>query len=225
MFGLKRGRSIAWHNNTACHAAGSLTSAVQPYIEQYANLAQDLGRVVVDLYEATHDMPKPGYFQMLGGPASGPEALVATIQHWGWKRIVVYFQNDPDAVKIADTFASLALPKGIEFELQLRESPGKDKGDVLQLLAARSNIYIFFGGVRSLIMRLHFVVACSAAQLSLAWLGLACAGHGCFNEKSTAIIRNRTEVAVICCCSSFFVWVCRAAAYSTVLKVSPIRNR
>ena len=173
MFGLKRGRSIAWHNNTACHAAGSLTSAVQPYIEQYANLAQDLGRVVVDLYEATHDMPKPGYFQMLGGPASGPEALVATIQHWGWKRIVVYFQNDPDAVKIADTFASLALPKGIEFELQLRESPGKDKGDVLQLLAARSNIYIFFGGVRSLIMRLHFVVACSAAQLRLTWLGLA----------------------------------------------------
>jgi hypothetical protein len=146
---------------------------VQPYIEQYANLAQDLGRVVVDLYEDTHDMPKPGYFQTLGGPASGPEALVATIQHWGWKRIVVYFQNDPGAVKIADTFASLALPKGIEFELQLRESPGKDKGDVLQLLAARSNIYIFFGGVRSLIMRLHFVIACSAAQLGLAWLGLA----------------------------------------------------
>ena len=168
MFGLKRGRSIAWHNNTACHAAGSLTIAVQPYIEQYANLAQDLGRVVVDLYEATHDMRKPGYFQMLGGPASGPEALVATIQHFNWQRIVVYFQNDPDAVKIADTFASLALPKGIEFELQLRERPGKDKGDVLQLLAAHSNIYIFFGGVRSLIMRLHFVIACSA-QLHLAW--------------------------------------------------------
>ena len=56
---------------------------VQPFLEQYAYLAQDLGRVIVDLYESPHMLPKPGVYQLLGGPAAGPEALVTVINHFG----------------------------------------------------------------------------------------------------------------------------------------------
>ena len=59
---------------------------------------------------------------MLGGPAFGPNALVKIVKHYGWQRVAMYYQNTPSEVITANTFVSLALLEGVQFDLQKRES-------------------------------------------------------------------------------------------------------
>jgi hypothetical protein len=91
----------------------------------------------------------PGFFTMLGGPAFGPDALVSIIKHYNWSKIVLYFQNDPGVVVLSEAFVSTALFNGIEFDLQKRESAGTGaaEADLHDLQAAKSNIFVFFGGL------------------------------------------------------------------------------
>ena len=88
----------------------------------------------------------PGLFTMLGGPAFGPNALVKLLKHYNWGKVVIYFQNAPEEGITSETFASMALLEGIEFDMIKRESPGAVKKDLKDLDAANSNIFIFFGG-------------------------------------------------------------------------------
>ena len=85
---------------------------------------------------------------MLGGPACGPDALVSIIKFYEWSKVVLYFQNAPEDVIMSEAFVSAALSKGIEFDLQKRESAGAGavEADLYDLLAAKSNIFVFFGG-------------------------------------------------------------------------------
>ena len=142
----------------------------------YASFAIEEDRVFFDLFHfarANSQTRIPGYFPMLGGPAFGPNALVKIIKHYGWQRcatsgfvqsstrlaseglllrglnrVAMYYQNAPSEVITADTFLSLALLEGVQFELQKRES-STAKGveiDYQDLLSAESNVFIFFGG-------------------------------------------------------------------------------
>ena len=117
----------------------------------YASFAIEEGRVFFDLFHfarANSQTRIPGYFPMLGGPAFGPNALVNIIKHYGWQKISMYYQNAPSEVITADTFVSLALLEGVQFDLQKRES-STAKGveiDYQDLLNAESNVFIFFGG-------------------------------------------------------------------------------
>jgi len=66
----------------------------------------------------------------------------------GLNRVAMYYQNAPSEVITADTFVSLALLEGVQFDLQKRES-STAKGveiDYQDLLNAESNVFIFFGG-------------------------------------------------------------------------------
>jgi hypothetical protein len=90
----------------------------------------------------------PGYFPMLGGPAFGANALVGIIKHYGWDRVATYNQNFLSDVVTSETFVSLAMSQGVQLALQKRESStaeGKEV-DLQDLLDAKSNIFIFFGG-------------------------------------------------------------------------------
>ena len=91
----------------------------------------------------------PGLFTMLGGPAFGPDALVSIINFYEWSNVVLYFQNAPEVVVLSEAFVSLALFNGIEFDLQKRESAGTGaaEADLHDLQAAKSNIFVFFGGL------------------------------------------------------------------------------
>ncbi len=124
---------------------------VQPGNSDYAKLAINEGRVFFDLYSYSIKNSQtriPGYFPMLGGPAIGADTLVEIIKHYGWHRVVAYYQNFPADVATASTFVSLALLEGVQFDLQKRESPTAQgvEIDYQDLLNAESNIFIFFGG-------------------------------------------------------------------------------
>ena len=86
---------------------------------------------------------------MLGGPACGPDALVSIIKFYEWKVVALYFQNAPEDVIMSEAFVSVALSEGIEFDLQKRESAGTGaaEADLHDLQAAKSNIFVFFGGL------------------------------------------------------------------------------
>ena len=94
----------------------------------------------------------PGLFTMIGGPACGPDALVSIIQHYNWSKVVLYFQNARNVVILSEAFVSIALLGGIEFDLQKRESAGAGaaEADLNDLQAAKSNIFVFFGGLLAL---------------------------------------------------------------------------
>ena len=117
----------------------------------YASFAIEEDRVFFDLFHyarANSQTRIPGYFPMLGGPAFGPNALVKIVKHYGWQRVAMYYQNAPSEVITANTFVSLALLEGVQFDLQKRES-STAKGveiDYQDLLNAKTNIFIFFGG-------------------------------------------------------------------------------
>ncbi len=117
----------------------------------YAKFAIEEARVYFDLFH--HAMPNsqmriPGYFPMLGGPAFGANALVGIIHHYQWHRVAMYYQNSLPEVVTSETFVSLAMSEGVQLALQKRESStaaGKEV-DLQDLLDAKSNIFIFFGG-------------------------------------------------------------------------------
>ena len=144
----------------------------------YASFAIEEDRVFFDLFHfarANSQTRIPGYFPMLGGPAFGPNALVKIIKHFGWQRVALYYQNAPSEVITADTFVSLALLEGVQFDLQKRES-STAKGveiDYQDLLNAESNVFIFFGGSQldsllgSFRQRLALFQACSHKLQSL----------------------------------------------------------
>ncbi len=124
---------------------------MQPGNSDYAKVAIEEGRVFFDVYHyamANTQTRIPGYFIMFGGPSFGPSALVNIIKHYGWQQVAIYYQNVPSEVVTAETFVSLALLEGVEFELQKRESSTEEgrRIDYQDLHTARSNIYIFFGG-------------------------------------------------------------------------------
>ncbi len=128
--------------------AGFVTS-VDP--EGYAKLAMDheiIAFNIANSFVAGSQTRIPGFFTMLGGPAFGPNALVKIIKHYEWDRVVLYFENSPDEVVASETFASIALSEGIRLDLQKRESAGLAalEVDFADLVAAKSNVFIFFGG-------------------------------------------------------------------------------
>ncbi len=81
-------------------------------ITDYAKFGTHKKRIVLS---AGHDTMAgsnkriPGFLPMLGGPAFGPNALVQLIKYFGWKRVVMYYQNTPDDSAAAETFVTLAL--------------------------------------------------------------------------------------------------------------------
>ncbi len=150
----------------------------------------------------------PGLFTMLGGPAFGPDALVSIIKFYGWTKVVLYFQNAPEESSISETFVSAALSEGIEFDLQKRESAGTGaaEADLSDLQAAKSNIFVFFGGQ---LLRSREAALRGAAPSApngdhdrvTSMFKAHSAGHGCFNDRSTRLVRSRPEIAIICCCA------------------------
>ena len=134
--------------------AGFVTSS-DP--ESYARIAMDHQMICFNVYvNAIAGQARiPGLFTMLGGPAFGPNALVKIIRHYRWSKVVLYFQNAPEDVISSEAFASIALKEGIDLDLQKRESAGEGaaEADLKALQAAKSNIFIFFGG--SMVRRLE----------------------------------------------------------------------
>ena len=120
-------------------------------IRDYATVGTSKKRLVIS---AAHDTMVssnkriPGFFPMLGGPSFGPNALVRVIKRYAWERVVLYYQNTVEDQSAAETFVTLALEQNVGFELQKRESSGADSArtDFKSLQAAKSNIFIFFGG-------------------------------------------------------------------------------
>ncbi len=118
---------------------------MQPGGERYSALGVEKRRIVVDLHFQNTDPTGPTFFYFLGGPAWGSEALTEVITHFGWKFVTVYYQNDPHDIRTAEAFMRQADTRGIRFSLAMRETRFITK-DEEALLAAASNIFIFFGG-------------------------------------------------------------------------------
>ncbi len=123
-------------------------------VDGYARIPIDRERIAFNLYDSPvsgSHVRIPGHFTMLGGPAFGPDALVSIIKHYEWSKVVLYFQNAPEVVVLSEAFVSIALFNGIEFDLQKRESAGTGAAeadlDLQDLQAAKSNIFVFFGGL------------------------------------------------------------------------------
>ena len=125
-------------------------------ISDYAKIQIHNHRLFFDISHNEGEHPRiPGFFQMLGGPAFGTTALVEIIQHYGWKRVVLYFQTDPGIASTSERFASRAAAQGIELDMQLRESTGTDgaESDFETLVKGTSNVFIFFGGLLCIVLR------------------------------------------------------------------------
>ena len=128
--------------------AGFVTSSD---VDGYARIPTDHEMIVFNVHDTAlrgSQARIPGLFTMLGGPAFGPDALVSIIKHYNWQKVVLYFQNAPQNVIVSEAFVSDALSEGIEFDLQKRESAGTGaaEADLSDLQAAKSNIFVFFGG-------------------------------------------------------------------------------
>lgn len=133
-FKSARGRSLS-----------SRIDVVQPGGERYAALAAETQRVVIDLFHQNTESNGPTFIQFLGGPAWGSEALTEVITHFGWRIVTVYYQNDPYDIRTAEAFMLLAAARGLKFSLTMRETRFSTL-DEEALLAATSNVFIFFGG-------------------------------------------------------------------------------
>ena len=121
---------------------------MQPGGERYSELGLESQRVTVDLFHQNMDSrgpTHPTFFQFLGGPAWGSEALTEVITHFGWRFVTVYYQNDPYDIRTAEAFMLQAETAGITFALTMRETHSATV-DEEGLLAAASNVFIFFGG-------------------------------------------------------------------------------
>jgi hypothetical protein len=132
--------------------AGFVTSSD---VDGYARIPADHEMIVFNVFDTAFrglQARIPGLFTMLGGPACGPDALVSIIQHYNWSKVVLYFQNARNVVILSEAFVSIALLGGIEFDLQKRESAGAGaaEADLNDLQAAKSNIFVFFGGLLAL---------------------------------------------------------------------------
>jgi hypothetical protein len=121
---------------------------VQPGAEAYLALGVEMERVVFDVYHQNTDLRGSTFFQFLGGPAWGSVALTTVIKYFGWSSVIVYYQNDPYDIRTADAFMQQADSQGIKFALAMRETV-RSTADERLLLAAASNVFIFFGGVDS----------------------------------------------------------------------------
>jgi hypothetical protein len=165
----------------------------------YARIAMDHEMVVFNVYHdnlAGSQTRIPGYFAMLGGPAFGPNALTKIIKHYGWKTVSLYYQNAAEDVISAEIFVSIALSDGIEFGLQKRESSGTAaiEVDFTDLVSAKSNVFIFFGGALQPLGR-------ETRQSPSSTVCVTYIGHGCFNDRATRLVQSRQQIAIICCCT------------------------
>ena len=179
--------------------------ATAPDVDGYARIPIDRERIVFNIYDDRIPGSQariPGFFTMLGGPACGPDALVSIIKHYNWNKVVLYFQNDPADVVLSEAFVSIALFNSIDFDLQKRESAGAGAAevDLSDLQAAKSNVFVFFGGK---LLRSREAALCFAAPFGPNSDGMKArsAGHGCFNDRATRLVRSRPEIAIICCCA------------------------
>jgi hypothetical protein len=179
--------------------------ATVPDVDGYARIPIDRERIVFNIDDDRIPGSQariPGFFTMLGGPACGPDALVSIIKHYNWSKVVLYFQNDPAVVVLSEAFVSIALFHSIDFDLQKRESAGAGAAevDLSDLQAAKSNVFVFFGGklLRSREAALCFAAPCGPNS---AGMKARSAGHGCFNDRATRLVRSRPEIAIICCCA------------------------
>ena len=96
-----------------------------PDTENYVRLANEREMIAFNIEnDAITGSQKriPGFFTMLGGPAYGPNALVKILQHYGWSKVALYFQNGPEELVLSETVVTLS--QGIEFVLRKRESAG-----------------------------------------------------------------------------------------------------
>jgi hypothetical protein len=183
----------------------------------YARIPIDHESIVFHLYDdpiSGSQARIPGFFMMLGGPACGPDALVSIIKHYNWSKVVLYFQNAPEDVVMSEAFMSVALSKGVAFDLQKRESAGTGaaEADLKDLQAAKSNIFVFFGGLlRPLRSREAALRGIAPSAPNSDGVKAHSAGDGCFNDRATRLVRSRPEIAIICCCAlphSGPLWLC-----------------
>jgi len=188
--------------------AGFVTSSD---VQSYARIPIDHEMIVFNVYDEPSPGSQariPGFFTMLGGPACGPDALVSIIKFYEWKVVALYFQNAPEDVIMSEAFVSVALSEGIEFDLQKRESAGTGaaEADLSDLQVAKSNIFVFFGGQLLRSSEASLCVAAPSApngdhDSATSIIKAHSAGDGCFNDRSTRLVRNRPEIAIICCCA------------------------
>jgi hypothetical protein len=119
-------------------------------VGDYSKIPAARRGIFFDLSHDSGEVSKylPGFFPMLGGPSYGSTALAKIIQYYQWRRVVVYYLTEPGVMATSEVFAAKAAEAGIDFELKLRETAGPTglEADYENLLAARSNVYIFFGG-------------------------------------------------------------------------------
>ncbi len=130
-------------------------SFVQPNCEEYSIIAIKQGKLFLNIYDdaiANSQAKIPGYLPMVGGPAFGPNALAKIIEYFGWSKVALYLQNDPQDVTTASTFTQFAQAANIIFALQKREgsTAAALEQDYKDLLAVETNVFIFFGGAGSL---------------------------------------------------------------------------
>ena len=140
---------------------------VQGDSEPYSAIPKDIGRIFMNICRSSRTVNTAGYITFLGGPAFGTDALIGIVQAFNWSKVAIYYQNNPNDAYLAHTFSESLARLRLQIALRLTESGGDD---LTPLLAASTNIFVFFGG------------------------------DGCFNVVARAIIEQRPEVAVLCCC-------------------------
>ena len=71
------------------------------------------------------------------------------VKPYAWSRVVLYYQTDPGNERTRELVASKLVAAGIQVEMQLRESKGTNAAldDFERLSNAKSNVFIFFGGL------------------------------------------------------------------------------
>ena len=87
----------------------------------------------------------------------------------------MYYLTEPGVVGTSEVFAAKAAEAGIDFELKLRETAGPNglEADYENLVAAKSNVYIFFGGSHRLARAFK---CCNESEASRASLDIAVQG-------------------------------------------------
>ncbi len=139
------------------------------------------------------------------------------VKHYAWSRVVLYYQTDPGNERTRELVASKLVAAGVQVEMQLRESKGTNAAldDFERLSNAKSNVFIFFGGlpydsVQVAVMNSQMAPACMHPSNRVCTHSLyshfqrssqIAAGNGCFNDRTTRLVAARSEIAIICCCT------------------------
>ena len=125
---------------------------------------------ILDLYYAPKQSPPKGspYFLQvaLSATISNP-ALYAAMKHFNWSSVAVFYQEDPNDIRLAESFISLAQHHAVRISsllrscelcmvsacdgqvqvvFQERQSPTAGDEQLQRLIRSETNIFLLFGG-------------------------------------------------------------------------------